>query len=148
MLVRASGVERGGRRLFDVVQVTWNLLEPSMTPLLRKAHGSGMGIIVKEALANGRLTNRNHDPAFAGKRAILEREAARLGCSIDQLALAAVLDRAWADCVLSGAATVAQLRSNLRAFDVRLDDNARDALAWLAEPVERYWETRGRMAWN
>lgn len=148
VLVRATGVERDGRPLFDVVQATWNVLEPSLAALLFQARQAGMGVIVKEALANGRLTNRNDDPAFAGKRFILEREAARLGCTIDQLALAAVLDRPWADCVLSGAATVAQLGSNAGAPRVAFDDQARDALAWLAEPVEQYWTTRARLPWN
>jgi len=148
VLVRASGIERDGKPLFDVVQATWNLLEPSLSALLFQARQSGMGIIIKEALANGRLTNRNNDPAFAGRRFTLEREAKRLNCTIDQLALAAVLDRPWADCVLSGAATVEQVRSNAGALRVTLDQQARDALATLAEPVEQYWATRSQLAWN
>lgn len=148
VLVRASGIERDGRPLFDVVQATWNLLEPSLSALLFQARQAGMGVIVKEALANGRLTDRNTDPAFAGRRFILERESARLGCSIDQLALAAVLDRPWADCVLSGAATPQHVRSNAAALKVSLDDEARDALAGLAEPVDYYWATRSRLPWN
>ncbi|HEX5166823.1 MAG TPA: aldo/keto reductase [Thermomicrobiales bacterium] len=148
VLVRATGVERDGRPLFDVVQATWNLLEPSLAALLFQAHQSGMGVVVKEALANGRLTDRNDDPAFAGKRFILEREASRLGCTIDQLALAAVLERPWADIVLSGASTPVQLRSNVAALNVRFDAQAREALSWLAEPVEQYWETRSRLPWN
>lgn len=148
VLVRATGVERDGKPLFDVVQATWNLLEPSLAPLLFQASQAGIGVIVKEALANGRLTDRNDDPAFAGKRFILEREAARLGCTIDQLALAAVLDRPWVDCVLSGAATADQVRSNIGALRVRIDARARDALAWLAEPVDLYWGTRSRLPWN
>ena len=148
VLVRATGVERNGRPLFDVVQATWNLLEPSLSALLFQARQAGMGVIVKEALANGRLTDRNRDPAFAGKRAILERESARLGCTIDQLALAAVLERPWADCVLLGAATPDQVYSNLGALRVPFDTQAREALGWLAEPVEQYWKTRGTLAWN
>jgi aryl-alcohol dehydrogenase-like predicted oxidoreductase len=148
VLVRATGIERDGRPLFDAVQATWNLLEPSLSALLFQARQSGMGVIVKEALANGRLTERNDDPAFAGKRAILERESARLGCTIDQLALAAVIERPWADCVLSGAATVEQLRSNAGALSVPFDAQAREALGWLAEPVEQYWKTRAQLPWN
>jgi len=148
MLVRATGVERDGRPLFDVVQATWNVLEPSLSALLFQARQAGMGVIIKEALANGRLTDRNADPAFAGKRFVLDREAARLGCTIDQLALAAVLDRPWADCVLSGAATAAQVRSNVGALAVPFDAEARDALGWLAEPAGQYWTTRGQLPWN
>jgi aryl-alcohol dehydrogenase-like predicted oxidoreductase len=107
-----------------------------------------MGVIVKEALANGRLTQRNDDPAFASRRAVLEEQAARLGCTLDQLALAAVLAQPWADCVLSGAATIAQLRSNLGALAVPFDDAAASALASLSEPVDDYWATRSALRWN
>ena len=65
----AAGAGRRRRRasaLFDAVQATWNLLEPSAGPALAEAHAAGVGVIVKEALANGRLTARNDDPAFAG----------------------------------------------------------------------------------
>ena len=148
VLVRATGVERDERPLFDVVQATWNILEPSLSTLLFQARQAGMGVIIKEALANGRLTDRNDDPAFAGRRFVLEREAARLGCTIDQLALAAVLERPWVDCVLSGAASPDQVRSNTGALRVTLDSEARETLTLLAEPAEQYWATRARLAWN
>ncbi len=148
VLVRATGVERDQRPLFDVVQATWNILEPSLSTLLFQARQSGMGVIVKEALANGRLTDRNDDPAFAGRRFVLERQATRLGCTIDQLALAAVLERPWVDCVLSGAATSDQVRSNMGAFRVALDNEAREAISQMAEPAAQYWATRARLQWN
>lgn len=46
-------VVANGRLLFDAVQATWNLLEPSAGAALHAAHAAGLGIIVKEALANG-----------------------------------------------------------------------------------------------
>ena len=147
-LERALRVERDGRRLFDTVQATWNVLEPSLTPLLSAARAAGLGVIVKEALANGRLTSRNADPAFAPTRALLERVAARLGCAVDQLALAYALAQPWADCVLSGAATVGHIRSHAAAISVRIDAAARDALAALAEPTDVYWGARAMLAWN
>ncbi|WP_461026507.1 aldo/keto reductase, partial [Streptomyces sparsus] len=51
----ALGVEVAGRPLFQVVQSTYNLLEPSAGPALAEAHEAGLSVIVKEALANGRL---------------------------------------------------------------------------------------------
>lgn len=54
-LHQAMTVVVDGRPLFDVVQATWNALEPSMSGPLADAHAAGMGVIVKEALANGRL---------------------------------------------------------------------------------------------
>ncbi|HEX8696126.1 MAG TPA: aldo/keto reductase [Longimicrobium sp.] len=147
-LRRALEVEWEGARLFDAVQATWNLLEPSAGPALAEAHAAGLGVIVKEALANGRLTERNADPAFAPRLAILRREAARLETSVDALALAAVLAEPWADVVLSGAATDDQLASNLRALEVAWDEQAADRLRGLAQERERYWSERSGLPWN
>jgi aryl-alcohol dehydrogenase-like predicted oxidoreductase len=147
-IARATTVESGGERLFDCVQATWNLLERSAEAELAEAHRLGMGTIVKEALANGRLTERNHDTAFASKRRILEDVARGLGASLDALALAAVLAAPWADVVLSGASTVAQLRSNLGALTVRIDERTRGELQSLCEEPEGYWTTRSRLPWN
>jgi aryl-alcohol dehydrogenase-like predicted oxidoreductase len=137
-----------GARLFDSVQATWNLLEPSAGAALARAHAAGMGVIVKEALANGRLTLRNADPTFAPRRAVLQAQADRLGTSVDALALAAVMAQPWASVILSGAATVEQVESNAAALDVRWDDEATDALAGLAEPADAYWKARGALEWN
>jgi aryl-alcohol dehydrogenase-like predicted oxidoreductase len=145
---RALRVEVAGVRLFASVQATWNPLEPSAGPALAEAHAAGLGVIVKEALANGRLTARNHAPAFATQRATLEREAARLACSLDALALAAALAQPWLGVVLSGAATVAQLQSNLTASNVAWDEQAATALASLAETPAHYWQIRAELPWN
>jgi aryl-alcohol dehydrogenase-like predicted oxidoreductase len=147
-LERALEIVIDGARLFDSTQATWNVLETSAGPALERAHAAGMQIIAKEALANGRLTARNADPAFAAKRAILEQHAARLSTTIDALALAAALVQPWAGIVLSGAATVEQLDSNMRAIDVMLDEEAKAALNAMAEPADLYWETRKGLAWN
>src|SRR5262249_4916657 len=112
----ALQIERGGQRLFDAVQATWNLLEPSCGEALAGARAAGLVVVVKEGLANGRLTSRNTDGDFAPRRALLESLARSHGCSIDALALAAALAQPWASVVLSGAATVEHLRSNLDAL--------------------------------
>jgi aryl-alcohol dehydrogenase-like predicted oxidoreductase len=148
VLERAMTIAIDGARLFDVVQATWNLLEPSAGPALQAAHTQGMGVIVKEALANGRLTERNTDPAFAAQRQALERQALRLQTSVDALALAAALAQPWAGVVLSGAATVEQLRANIRAPQVAWDAEATNVLAELAESPAAYWEQRQRLPWN
>lgn len=147
-LRRAMTITLEGERLFDAVQATWNLLEPSAGDALRDAHEAGVGVIVKEALANGRLTPRNNDPAFQAKRAILEQVAAIHHTTIDALALAAVLAQPWADVVLSGAATVEHLQANMAALSVAWDDETADRLRPLAEPPADYWQTRSQLTWN
>jgi len=140
---QAATIERalevGG---FDAVQATWNLHERSATAALAAAHEAGLGVIVKEALANGRLTARGD----AEER--LLAAARERGTTPDALALAAVLAQPWVDVVLSGAATIDTLRSNLAALDVTWDARAEEALAPLQEPAEEYWERRSELAWN
>ena len=67
---------------------------------------------------------------------------------MDALALAAALAQPWADIVLSGAVTMEQLQSNVRALDIGLDAAAIGALAGLAEDPASYWQTRSRLKWN
>jgi aryl-alcohol dehydrogenase-like predicted oxidoreductase len=126
---------------FDAVQATWNLHERSAGTALARAHDAGLQVYVKEALANGRLTARGASPALAAA-------ARSRGVGEDQLALAAALAQPWADVVLSGAATVAQLESNLGALSVAWDSALERALAALVEPADAYWATRSRLAWN
>ena len=64
------------------------------------------------------------------------------------LSLAAALARPWADVVLSGAATIEQLRSNLAASAVEWDDRIGERLHPLAEDPEEYWAGRSRLPWN
>ena len=148
VIERAIDVLVDGERLFDAVQVSWNLLEPSAGTALATARDAGMGVIVKEALANGRLTDRNQDTDFAAQRALLAREAERRGATVDALALAAVLAQPWADITLSGATTVAQLLANLRALETPWDAEAAAALSALAEPAKAYWRRRAALPWN
>jgi aryl-alcohol dehydrogenase-like predicted oxidoreductase len=98
-------------------------------------------VIVKEALANGRLARRVADPqltALADERSVTS----------DVLALAAVLARPWADIVLSGATTPDQLRSNLTALDLDYGEELDHRLTQLSEEPAEYWSARAALPWN
>ncbi len=126
-------LEVGG---FDAVQSTFNLLERSAGPALAAAHDAGLGVLIKEALANGRLTDRGDVPA-------LTAAASEAGTTPDALALAFVLSQPWVDVALSGAVTAQQLQSNLGALDVDaapLDD--------VIEDPATYWHERSELPWN
>ena len=64
-LRRALAVEVDGQQLFSAVQATFNLLEPSAGPALRQAKEAGWTVIVKEALANGRLAVPGRTPRYS-----------------------------------------------------------------------------------
>ncbi len=133
-LRRAMDIRVDGSMLFSAVQATWNLLEPSAGPALAEAKDAGWTVLVKEALANGRL-------------AVPGPSTAALGEQPSATALAVALSRPWADVVLSGAVTVPQLKANLtaRQFTAEGDDDRFDALA--IDPQE-YWTERKAMPWT
>ena len=133
----AIEVTLDGVRLFGAVQATWNLLEPSAGPALQDAHEAGLGVIVKEALANGRLTARDNLVAQELERWLPETPP-------DAAALAAALAQPWADVVLSGAATLDQLASNLEAVRVAYPGE----LPSIAEDPGVYWSTRSGLTWT
>ncbi|WP_409473171.1 aldo/keto reductase [Streptomyces sp. HC307] len=130
-----------GEPLFRTVQSTYNALETAAAPALAEAHDAGLTVIVKEAMANGRLAEPYAPDAL---KAVAEETA--LGC--DAVALALILRQPWAGVVLSGAATVTQLASNLHAAVVDLDDDQLSRLAALVEEPQAYWERRGQLPWH
>ncbi|MFG2605356.1 aldo/keto reductase [Streptomyces sp. NPDC048514] len=137
----ALAVTVDGEPLFRTVQSTYNVLETSAGPALAEAHDAGLTVIVKEGMANGRLAAPHAPDAL---RAVAEE--ASLGC--DAVALAWILRQPWTGVVLSGAATVPQLVSNLHAPAVDLDVDQLTRLATLAEDPHAYWERRGQLPWH
>ncbi|MFF7141976.1 aldo/keto reductase [Streptomyces nodosus] len=137
----AFAVTVDGEPLFRTVQSTYNLLETSAAPALEEAHDAGLTVIVKEGMANGRLAGPDAPKAL---KAVAEETS--YGC--DAVALAVILCRPWAGVVLSGAATVTQLASNLHAAAVDLDAEQLARLEALAEEPGAYWERRGRLPWH
>ena len=135
---RGLEVELDGSNPFTEVQATWNPLEPSAGDALAEAHDAGWGVLVKEAMANGRLGPRGEGA--------LDALAERHGATVDAVAIAAALAQPWAHVVLSGAVTADQLRSNVAAVDLRL--TAEELAEVRPESPERYWAGRTERAWT
>lgn len=145
---RALEIGFDGQPLFTSVQATWNLLEQSATEALQAASQAGLGVIIKEALANGRLTPRNRSSGFKAEMALLTDLAQRSHTTIDALALAACLHQPFATLVLSGAAQSDHLASNLKALQVDWNNELLDSLDALGEPADVYWAKRSQLEWN
>ena len=151
--LKASGVEIGlsvtGARQADVidaavelpvftwVQATWNVLEPSSGPALQRAKNKGLHVITKEGLANGLLSSR-------GRLVEWNQLASKHGMTPDALALGIALQQPFIDVVLSGAATVAHLESNLRARTAPRTDEWKT----FSKSATTYWDERSRLAWT
>ncbi len=155
---RSLEVRRDGVRVFDSVQATWNLLERGAESALEDAHSAGMKVVVKESLANGRLTDRGKGDGGRGKgegadvllpslRRIGELAEAR-GTTIEKLALAAALSRPWATIVLTGAATVDQIRANVTALEFTWNNKLEEQLRSVSVSSDEYWRARSSFRWN
>ena len=121
------------------------MLEPSLGTALAEAAAAGWGVIVKEAVANGRLTDRTTDPHVSQSVGAIAKAH---GVGIDAVAIGAVLAQPWVSVVLSGAATPDQLAGNLTASSVELAPEDLESLAELAEEPAAYWATRSALAWT
>jgi aryl-alcohol dehydrogenase-like predicted oxidoreductase len=136
IIEQALDIHLDGRRLFSAVQSTWNLLEPSAGPTLAAAAALGVSVTIKEPMANGRLGPRGDVAPWQDY--CRERQEAP-----DALALASALRQPWASCVLSGAVSVAQLKSNLRALSVTTPVEFCTPLS-----AADFWSQRQALPWN
>jgi aryl-alcohol dehydrogenase-like predicted oxidoreductase len=154
---RSLEVRRDGERVFDSVQATWNLLERGAESALQDAHDAGMKVVVKETLANGRLSRDagsgkreegNGGEVFAPSLSRVRELAESRATTVDVLALAAALARPWADIVLTGAATVGQIQSNITALGLAYDDALDEQLRTASIGSADYWRGRSSFRWN
>jgi aryl-alcohol dehydrogenase-like predicted oxidoreductase len=109
-----------------------------------------MKVIVKESLANGRLTQANRDnedvlyPAVARIRELAESR----GTIVETVALAGAFARPWVKIVLTGAATVDQIRSIVAAIAFDYDTELDEQLRSVAVASDEYWRARSSFTWN
>lgn len=134
---------RASKRVpFSFVQSTWNLFETSATAALSRAADAGLGVVVKEALANGLLARGAQVPpsVLAASR--------RHGVGPDAVCLAAALALECRPVVLTGPSNVDQLRQNLKALTVELPAEELEELT--AEPRDpvAYWTARSALPWT
>jgi aryl-alcohol dehydrogenase-like predicted oxidoreductase len=147
-LRRALEVTVGQAPLFSATEVTWNLLEPSVAAAAAEAAQAGWAVLIKEALANGRLAPGG-DAARPGSP--LAAAAAAAGMTADAVALGAALAQPWATLVLSGAVSAAQLQANRMALRVgnETGSSRHQALTeQLAENPAAYWSERSARPWS
>ena len=143
-LRHALAVTVGGEPLFSVTEVTWNLLEPTVHSAAAEAAQAGWAVLIKEAVANGRLAPGGD---AAGPGSPLVTAAGAAGVTPDALAIGAALAQPWATVVLSGAVSVAQLDANLTALRLAgpLVSQLTETMALNATD---YWAERSARPWS
>ena len=145
-LRRALAVTVGSAPLFAAAEVTWNVLEPSVAPAAAEAAQAGWAVLIKEAVANGRLAPGGD---ATGPGWPLGAAAAAAGATPDAIALSAALAQPWATIVLSGAVSTAQLQSNVAALRVAAPPEfASELTKATAESAPTYWSERSARPWS
>lgn len=148
VIASALNIKVESKLLFDSFQVTYNVFEQDTFEVLNQALSQGKSVIIKEALANGRVfpsdTFKNYQSAYK----ILNQLSHKYNVGIDALALRFVMDHLQPTYVLSGASNKNQLTANTKALNFSLSEEDLKVLQSLKASPQSYWEERSQLDWN
>ena len=148
VLKKALTVQVNGENLFDAFQVTYNILDQSLAELMPLLHSLNKRVIIKEALANGRLFPNDNYKHYSELYELLTKLSKKYGVGIDAIALRFCIDSISPFTVLSGASIVQHLTDNLQAATFQLDEDELASLKKHGVPTSDYWQERKQLGWN
>ena len=148
VLKAAMDIEFEGKPLFDVYQVTYNLLDQSLGNIAKQLTAQEKRVVVKEALANGRVFSNPNFPHYAQLYTFLEKLANKYDVDIDAIAIRFVLDSINPFMVLSGASQVNHITDNLKANTFQLTSEELVELKRFSVMPDVYWKERKALGWN
>ena len=148
VIKKALDVEVGGIPLFDTFQVTYNLLDQSLATIAKEMLAQNKRLIIKEALANGRIFPNDQFPHYEHLYTTLATLAKKYDVGIDAIALRFCIDSIAPYKVLSGAANELHLSENSKATHFKLEAKDIAALKEMSISSDTYWTERKLLAWN
>ena len=148
VLKKALDVEVDGKELFDVFQVTYNIFDQSIASLTKDISGRNKKLIIKEALANGRIFPNDKYPNYAIAYKYLNKLSLKYNVGVDAIALRYCMDSIPTYKVLSGAAIELHISENMKVLDFKLEDEEIANFKKLAVKPEDYWNERKQLSWN
>lgn len=148
VLEKALDIHIGGADLFDVFQVTYNVFDQNLAEIAQHIQAAGKRLVIKEALANGRVFPTEKYPHYQEAYQKLTRLAESYEVGVDAIALRFCIDSLQPFKVLSGASQVAHMAANLQALSFSLSSSEISALESCAVHPPTYWNERKALAWN
>ncbi|AUC85330.1 oxidoreductase [Polaribacter sp. ALD11] len=148
VIKKALNILVDGESVFDLFQVTYNFLDQSLLEISAELIRQNKSIIVKEALANGRVFKNENYPHYKEMYATLETLAKKHIVGVDAISLKYCEQTIPNSIVLSGASTAKQLKENLKINSFTLSTDEIETLNSLKVSPESYWTERKRLAWN
>jgi aryl-alcohol dehydrogenase-like predicted oxidoreductase len=148
VIKKALEVTINGIQVFDVFQVTYNFLDQSLQEISGELIRQNKQIIIKEALANGRVFRNRAYPHYNEMYRTLQRLSKKHSVGVDAVSLKYCEQTITNSIVLSGASTSEQLKENLKLHTFTLSNNDIDILNGLKVTPDFYWTERKKLAWN
>jgi aryl-alcohol dehydrogenase-like predicted oxidoreductase len=148
VIKKALDVSVNGINLFDAFQVTYNVLDQSLMTIYNALISEGKTIIIKEALANGRLFRNKKYPDYDQLYTTLESLARKYNVGVDVIALSFCKSTIANSMVLSGASNKEHLESNLKMNTVTLLEEELTELKTFRIEATNYWQERKQLTWN
>ena len=148
VLKKALDIQVNGNQLFDLFQVTYNFLEQSLQELAQELIQQKKTIVIKEALANGRVfKNKNYQQYHLLYKA-LATLSQKHQVGIDAISLRYCAQKIPESTILSGASNLIQLQENLKTHTFALSSEDLLLLDTFKISSQRYWSEREKLTWN
>ncbi|MFT4535355.1 MAG: aryl-alcohol dehydrogenase-like predicted oxidoreductase [Saprospiraceae bacterium] len=148
VLKKALAIQVDGEDLFDLFQVTYNVFDQSIAPLAEEISKGNKRLVIKEALANGRVFPNEKYPHYHETYQYIEDLSVKYNVGVDAIGLRFCMDSIPMFSLLSGASIEHHLSDNLKANGFRLLDLEIDAIkAFAVDPAE-YWDERSQLGWG
>jgi len=148
IIKKALQVAINGESLFDSFQITFNVFDQSFLEINKALKEFGKRVIIKEALANGRIFPNSKYPQYQKTYSLLQSLAKKYAVGVDAIALRFCLDLIAPYSVLSGSSEGKHLEANLKASKIKLTSDELILLKSLAVDPAFYWDERKKLAWN
>jgi aryl-alcohol dehydrogenase-like predicted oxidoreductase len=148
VLQKGIDVHFKGEQLFEVFQCTYNVLDQRIYQLGHQIISDKKQLVVKEALANGRLFPNKNYPEYGALYKELEALSKKYEVGIDAINLQFCLAQLAGAVVLSGANKLEYLEQNLKVADFELSEQEIEMLAQFKIDPQHYWQERKRLTWN
>ena len=148
VLKKAMDIELNGRKLFDLFQVTYNIFDQSLASVATEITKQNKRLVIKEALANGRIFPNEKYAHYANAYQRLGHLAKKYNVGIDAIALRFCVDSIPVYKVLSGGTIDQHISDNLKVNDFILEEKEIASLKDLAIDPNQYWHERKQLNWN
>jgi aryl-alcohol dehydrogenase-like predicted oxidoreductase len=148
IIEKARDIIFDNEALFDSYQVTFNIFDQSCYMVLRELLAKGKTVIIKEALANGRIFRNKSFQNYKTIYNYLDLLASKYNVGADAIGLRFLIDYLEPTILLSGASNCKQIKQNLKALNFELDQTEIEKLKSLKFSPKNYWEERDNLKWN